>query len=69
VKVTVVDARGHVAAPITGPDLHLGTLEARNLALPLFAPSAVTIHSASADTNLCLSQVLVGGPFAAGGGQ
>jgi hypothetical protein len=66
VSVEVLDAKGAVVRPITGGNLHLGTLEARNLPLPLFAPVAVRVHSAHASTNLCLSRIAIGGPFAAG---
>ena len=64
VSVEVLDAAGNVARPLSGSTVELGTLEARNLALPAFAPAAVRIASASATTNLCLSRVAVGGPFA-----
>ena len=67
ISVEVVDATGAVARPIRGGTLHVGTLEVRNLPLPLFAPTAVRVHATQASTNLCLSRVAIGGPFAAGG--
>jgi hypothetical protein len=66
VTIDVLDQDGNPVRPITGDAVHLGTLEARNLPLPLVAPSAVRVRSASAATNLCLSHVYVGGPFPSG---
>jgi hypothetical protein len=66
VTIHVVDDNGKVSAPIRGAAVRLGTLEARNLALPLVAPAQVRVHSAAASTNLCLSHIYVGGPFPSG---
>jgi hypothetical protein len=66
VRVEVIDEGGKIFRPINGADVKLGVLEARNLALPLSAPSAVRIRSSSAATSLCVARVFVGGPFVTG---
>ncbi len=67
IGIEVLNAAGEVVAPVGGARVALSKLEAVNLRLPLFAPSAVRIRSDSSATNLCLVHVRVGGPFAVPG--
>jgi hypothetical protein len=63
IDVQVRNAKGAVASPTHGSHVSLRTLEALNLRLPAFAPSAVVIRTASASTDLCLVHIRVGAPF------
>jgi hypothetical protein len=67
ITIDAVDAHGKVLRPIRGDTVRLGTLQARNLALPLGAPATIRIRSADAGTNLCLTRIAVGGPFPVAG--
>ena len=66
VSVVGIDTSGHRVNPLSGARVTLATLESRVIALPLAALSAIEVRSYSDATNLCLSQVSVGGPFASG---
>jgi hypothetical protein len=67
ISIEVLNAEGDVAVPVGGARVALSKLEAVNLRLPFFAPSAVRIRSDSPATNLCLVHIRVGGPFAVPG--
>jgi hypothetical protein len=63
IEIELRNAEGAVVSPTRGNHVSLRTLEAVNLRLPAFAPTAVLIRSSSASTDLCLVHIRVGAPF------